>query len=131
MVVSVKKRTFIQTIGQLIGRLHKQGIFHGDMRPGNILVKRSPKELLSYFIDNERNRYFPKGIPQRLREKNLIQINMTVLPAITFPDRLRFFKAYLNENPELKPYAKDLTRKIFLRTRERLQKRIPGIWGND
>ncbi|OGW37307.1 MAG: hypothetical protein A2Y97_09050 [Nitrospirae bacterium RBG_13_39_12] len=124
-----KKREFIITIGRLIGRLHKTGIFHGDLRPGNILINHLDNKILFHFIDNERNKYFPEGIPDRLREKNLVQINMIVTPLITFTDRLRFFKEYLNENTELKPYAKDLTRKIFLKTRKRLQKLIPEIWG--
>lgn len=124
-----RKREFIITLGRLIGRLHKAGIFHGDLRPGNILINRLDNRIFSHFIDNERNKYFSKGIPEQLREKNLVQINMIVTPLITFTDRLRFFKAYLNENPELKPYEKDLTRKIFLKTRERLQKLIPEIWG--
>jgi len=124
-----KKRGFIITIGRLIGRLHKTGIFHGDLRPGNILINHLDNKIFFHFIDNERNKYFPEGIPDRLREKNLVQINMIVTPLITFTDRLRFFKEYLNENMELKPYAKDLTRKIFLKTRKRLQKLIPEIWG--
>lgn len=123
-----EKWTFIKTIGQLIGRLHKQGIFHGDLRPGNILIKVSDNDHLFYFIDNERNRYFPKGIPHRLREKNLVQINMIVTPLITFTDRLRFFRAYLNENPELEPYAKDWIRTVFLKTKKRLSKKVSGIW---
>ena len=125
-----KKYGFVMAMGRVIGRLHKTGILHGDLRPGNILITHFDREPVFHFIDNERNKYYPKGIPQELREKNLIQINMIVSPLITFTDRLRFFKAYLNENPELKPHAKDLISKIFLRTRKRLQKKIPEIWGN-
>ncbi len=125
-----KKRNFITKMGRLIGKLHKSGIFHGDLRPGNILIIHSDNNPTFYFIDNERNKFFSKGIPQQLREKNLTQINMIVTPLITFTDRLRFFNAYLNENPELEPYAEDWIRTVFLRTRKRLQKKIPGIWEN-
>jgi serine/threonine protein kinase len=123
-----KKRIFIKTMGTVIGRLHRAGICHGDLRPGNIIIVDSGKEMVPYLIDNERNRYFPSGIPRRLREKNLVQINMIVMPQITFADRLRFFKAYIDENPELIPIARDLIRSVFLRTRKRLQKKIPGVW---
>ncbi len=117
-----KKRSFIRTAGQLIGKLHKTGIFHGDLRAGNILITGGENRPLFYFIDNERTKYFHKGIPLRLREKNLVQVNMIIMPQITFTDRLRFFKAYLDENPELKPAAKDLIKKIFRKTKKRLQK---------
>lgn len=122
-----KKHNFIKAGGQLIGRMHKNGIFHGDLRPGNILIKVSDDEYFFYFIDNERTKYFPKGIPSRLREKNLIQINMILMPHITLSDRMRFFKAYLIENPELESIAKRLIRRISLKTKKRLTKKISGI----
>ncbi len=126
-----KKRNFIIKMGRLIGRLHKAGIFHGDLRPGNILIVHSDNNSIFYFIDNERNRGFSKGIPQRLREKNLVQINMILMPQITFSDRMRFFKAYLIENPELESTAKHLIRRICLKTKKRLSKKISGILGKE
>lgn len=123
-----EKRDDIYKIGRIIGRLHKRGICHGDLRPGNILIQRTAHDIRCYFIDNERNSYFAGTIPERLREKNLVQINMIVSPAITFTDRLRFFKAYLEENPELKTESKKWLRNIFLHTRGRLQKTMPGLW---
>jgi len=126
-----KKRNFIKAAGKLIGRMHKNGIFHGDLRLGNILVRVSDNDYLFYFIDNERTKYFPKGIPFRLREKNLVQINMILMPQITFSDRMRFFKAYLIENPELESIAKHLIRRICLKTKKRLSKKITGILGKE
>ena len=123
----IEKRNFIKIVGQLIGKMHKAGIFHGDLRPGNILVKVLHGDFHFYFIDNERTRYFPEGIPLRLREKNLVQINMMIKPQITFADRLRFFEAYLSENPEFLPDAKGLALKIASKTGERLFKKLPDI----
>ena len=122
-----KKRNFIKAAGQLIGSMHKNGIFHGDLRPGNILIKVSDNDHLFYFIDNERTKYFPKGIPFRLREKNLVQINMILMTQITLSDRMRFFKAYLIENPGLESIEKRLIRRISLKTEKRLTKKISGI----
>jgi tRNA A-37 threonylcarbamoyl transferase component Bud32 len=123
-----KKRNLIKIAGQLIGKMHKAGIFHGDLRPGNILIRDDENSPLFYFIDNERTKYFHKGIPSRLREKNLAQINTMVMPQITFTDRMIFFKAYLEENPELKPAAEELARKIFKKTKKKLQRKIPFAW---
>lgn len=123
-----RKRNFLAALGGLIGRMHHAGIFHGDLRSGNILMKDSDNTPVFYFIDNERNRYFSRGIPSRLREKNLVQINMIVTPQLTFSDRLRFFEAYIAENPDLKPRAKDWIRRVFMKTKGRLRKKHPTIW---
>lgn len=123
-----EKREFIRAFGNEIGRLHREGIFHGDLRPGNILVTQSDKSPVFYFIDNERNRLFSGVLPDYNRLKNLVQINMIISPGITFMDRLRFFKMYLTQNPEISPVAKDWVRKVFFKTRRRLQKIMPGIW---
>ena len=123
-----KKRADIRRMGQLIGSMHHKGIFHGDLRPGNVLIQRDEGKFTCFFIDNERNRRFPGGIPSRLREKNLVQMNMITMPGISFIDRLRFFHAYVAENPELAPGADDLLKRVFLTTKKRLEKKHPGIW---
>jgi serine/threonine protein kinase len=125
-----RKRNFLEALGLLIGRMHRKGICHGDLRPGNILIEDLEEKLDFYFIDNERTQYFSHGIPYHLREKNLIQLNMIVKPQITFPDRLRFFKAYLVENPEFEPDAKAMMLSVMQKTKNRLSKTHPGIWEN-
>ena len=122
------KRRVIKDFAMLIGRLHREGIFHGDLRPGNILITQEENGPAFYFIDNERNRYFPGGLPEYYRLKNLVQINMIISSKITFMDRLRFFKIYLSQNPELTPFAKDLVRRVHLKTKKRLSAKIPDIW---
>lgn len=123
-----RKRADIRKMGQLIGSMHKKGIFHGDLRPGNVLIQRDDRKITCFFIDNERNKRFPGGIPLKMREKNLVQMNMITLPGISFTDRLRFFNAYLAEDPELAAGAGDLLKRVFLATRKRLEKKYPGIW---
>ena len=123
-----KKRADITNMGQLIGSMHKKGIFHGDLRAGNVLIQRHDGENSCYFLDNERNRHFSGGIPSKLREKNLVQMNMITQPGISFTDRLRFFHAYMKENPELAESADELLKKVFLTTKKRLEKKHPGIW---
>jgi hypothetical protein len=123
-----QKRTDIAAAGSLIGKLHKRGVFHGDLRPGNILMKPSAAGPFFYLVDNERTRCFSKGLPFRLREKNLVQMNMIVMDQITFTDRMRFFRAYLSENPELEIMAKDLIRRVCMKTEKRLSQKTSDIW---
>jgi hypothetical protein len=124
----MQKRNLLEALGLLIGRMHKKGIYHGDLRPGNILIGDREGEVGFYFIDNERTQYFSQGLPYRLREKNLIQLNMIVKPQITFTDRLRFFRAYLRENPQFKEDAGAMMLSVMRQTKQRLSKTHPGIW---
>lgn len=124
------KRSLLRSAGRFIGEMHSEGIFHGDLRLDNILVKGWETGAHTFsLIDNERNIYFAgKRISKSCRRKNLVQVNMVILPQITFTDRLRFFIAYLSENRKLYPDAKDLVRRVHLKTKKRLSKKIPGIW---
>ena len=72
--------------------MHKLGIFHGDLRAGNILLQHNDQRRCFFLIDNERTRQFT-AIPLRLIIKNLVQLNM-VQTGITNTDRMRFLKAY-------------------------------------
>jgi tRNA A-37 threonylcarbamoyl transferase component Bud32 len=120
-----QKRELICALGKFIGTLHAKGIFHGDLRLDNIIFTESAERKYSFFlIDNERNKSFRTGIPKRLREKNLTQVNTVVLPQITLTDRLRFFKAYMKENSFLEPSVKEWMNKIIVLTRQRLQKKF-------
>lgn len=88
------KRELIENFGRQIGKLHKAGICHGDLKVGNILIKQAGNEIGFYFIDNERNAYFNGPAPRRFVEKNLVQLNRQLLPNVTRQDRLRFFEFY-------------------------------------
>ena len=116
------KRQFIKNLGKTIGRMHNAQIAHGDLRPGNIFAKQTDTDFAFSFIDNERTRKFPK-LPPNLRIKNLIQVNMVPQYPISNTDRMRFFNAYLNENPQCRKNRKTLARTVLARTDQRLSKR--------
>jgi len=112
------KRTFISQFGKTIGRMHRSGIFQGDLRERNVLVQEGDPQKI-YLIDNERTRRYTR-LPDRKRLKNLVQVNMNRSPVITLTDRLRFFYAYLDENPDLVSFKKDWIKKVLRKTHIRL-----------
>jgi len=116
------KRVIIEKLGQEIGRLHKAGIYHADLRLNNILIQNNKKKIKFYLIDNE-SIYCFKRIPRWLIEKNLVQINMIFPKYVTRQDRLRFFNSY-NEvyNRFLNVERRVLIRKVQGRTIKRLLK---------
>ncbi|MDX1764416.1 MAG: lipopolysaccharide kinase InaA family protein [bacterium] len=94
-----RKRAVIALLGRTIGRMHRMGVFPGDLRVRNILVQNSAR-LRVAFIDNERTGR-SRHMARRKILKNLVQVNMILSPAVSATDRVRFFHAYLQENPGL------------------------------
>jgi tRNA A-37 threonylcarbamoyl transferase component Bud32 len=118
-----EKRALISAAGKEIGRLHRHGIFHGDLRVGNIIINGTGASVRLYFIDNERTRHYG-NMPERKRFKNLVQLNMVLLPQITRTDRLRFFNAYLTENAALMLRRKEILRQIGKMTQRRYENKF-------
>jgi hypothetical protein len=118
-----EKRALLSAAGREIGRLHKAGIFHGDLRVGNIILSGRGAAARFYFIDNERTTS-GRTLSEKKRLKNIIQLNMVRLPHITATDRLRFLTAYLQENPDLMPHKKEFMKRIILMTKKRQQTRV-------
>ncbi len=132
-----EKQSLIEQFGQTIGLMHNKGIFHGDLRLGNVLVKsahchferseaqsrnlfnkKDSKDKYDFiFLDNERTKKFD-NLSLRLRIKNLVQINM-FRQNITDEDRTCFLTSYLAQQQI--PINKDkLAKKIESRTAKRL-----------
>ena len=116
-----EKRSLIAAFARTVGQMHARGIFHGDLRLGNVLVVKEDSKWRFFLIDNERTKKFV-GLPARLRVKNLVQINM-FRRGISNSDRLRFFSTYLSVNPSLQVHYARWAEKIIARTEERLSRK--------
>jgi tRNA A-37 threonylcarbamoyl transferase component Bud32 len=116
------KRELIRAFGQTIGRMHAKGIFHGDLRLGNILAKQDKGQWRFFFLDNERTRKF-SHLPARLRLKNLVQANMFQAETISNTDRMRFFREYWAQNEKSETGKAALIKKVLKKTRRRLDKK--------
>ena len=115
------RRKLLRAIGQIVGQMHRMGIVHGDLRPGNILVRKSADRWEFFFIDNERT--CKRGIlSAHLRIKNLVQINM--LPrGLSRTDRMRFFQSYMLANPSVCAAYKRWARRIMAITYRRFRRK--------
>lgn len=112
-----EKRQLLRQLGDTIGRMHQNNIVHGDLRPRNVLARKSDGSWEFFFLDNERTRKLPY-LPARLRLKNLVQINM--LPrTVSRTERMRFFQSYILANPSVCAASKAWAERIMARTRRR------------
>jgi len=116
------RRELIRTFGQTVGRMHAKGIFHGDLRLGNVLARQEGRCWRFFFLDNERTAKFSR-LPCRLRIKNLVQVNMAPRGLFTNTDRMRFFKEYCTENTTAKEQKIALIKEILKRTDQRLSEK--------
>ncbi|MFO8084698.1 MAG: lipopolysaccharide kinase InaA family protein [Desulfobacterales bacterium] len=119
----LEKRNLCKLLGEQIGRLHAEGIIHGDLRWGNVVIEKlSPSEIRVWFLDNERTAGF-RSISEKKRLVNLVQMNMIPFSTITFTDRMRFYIAYLSQNPDLIPHKKGLALKVLKKTAIRFNRK--------
>jgi tRNA A-37 threonylcarbamoyl transferase component Bud32 len=115
------ERELIRAFGRTIGRMHARGIFHGDLRLGNVLAKRERNSWRFFFLDNERTKKFDR-LPFGLRVRNLVQVNMGPRGLVSNTDRMRFFREYCAENKISKRQSKPLAEKVIEKTNRRLNK---------
>jgi len=116
------KRELIRAFGRTAGRMHAAGIFHGDLKVVNVLARQEKNGWRFFFIDNERTKKF-YILPPWLRLKNLVQLNMHRSPCLANSDRMRFLKAYLQENPLIARKRSKWVKKIITKTNWRLEKK--------
>ena len=113
----VERKEFIAAFGRTIGQMHRAGIFHGDLRMGNILAEKNGNGWQFFFIDNERTKKYA-GIPMKLRRKNLVQLNM-IGNNVSERERLRFFASYIVQNPSMQSKKKELVDVVMKKTAKR------------
>ncbi|MCK4502452.1 MAG: hypothetical protein KAU22_05410 [Desulfuromonadales bacterium] len=118
-----KKLEIIKEVAKFVGKMHAKKIIHGDLRWGNLLITKDDAGKNSFWlIDNERTFKYPI-LPAVRRLKNLVQLNMTIFPAVTRADRLRFFMQYLQENSCIKSTKRKWIRMIANKTSKRLRRK--------
>lgn len=115
------KRELIRAFGRTVGRMHAAGIVHGDLKVVNVLARKEESGWRFFFIDNARTRKFYR-LPAWLRLKNLVQMNMHRSPPLTNSDRMRFFKAYAQENPLVARKRNKWIKKTVAKTNRRINK---------
>jgi serine/threonine protein kinase len=93
-----KKRIFIKTFASWLGRLHKMGLYHRDMKTCNILVSEGGEKWEFHLLDFE-DLLMDRQVNRKQLFRNFLQINTSTPKVMTKVDRFRFFREYLRLNP--------------------------------
>ena len=112
-------RDLVRNFGRTIGKMHANGIFHGDLRFGNVLLSPERASWRFFFIDNARTKKFIL-LPFWLRVKNLVQLNISACGFLSRTDRMRFFTEYCARTGTGKKTGKILIKAVLRKTRRRL-----------
>lgn len=83
------------SLARLIARSHQCGFQHGDMHPGNILVRRIGQRCEAFFVDLHRVHTGRRVAPRRA-VANLAQLNQWFRRNASRSQRLRFLDAYID-----------------------------------
>lgn len=84
---------FVESLGSLVGSLHRAGIYHRDLKTSNIAVgpERGTFSISLLDLDSVR---FDRPVSRQRRAKNLSQIYLSVPGIIGARHRRLFFEAY-------------------------------------
>jgi tRNA A-37 threonylcarbamoyl transferase component Bud32 len=95
------KREMAQALGRFLASLHELRIFHADLKPSNIMVReRTAHDWEFILVDLDRVRFDREVDPKR-RARNLAQLDSAFQHRLTYTDRLRCFRAYLEAAPDV------------------------------
>ncbi|HJU63266.1 MAG TPA: lipopolysaccharide kinase InaA family protein, partial [Candidatus Binatia bacterium] len=90
------RRRFMRGMGELFRSLHKQGIYHNDLKDANIVVRADSNGGTErfYLVDLEGIRRY-RRLNRRRQVKNLVQLNLSLGAYLRPTDKLRFLVSYL------------------------------------
>lgn len=104
-------RALIEKFAVFTATLHRQGIYHCDFSPRNVMVQGEDAFLQFVLIDLEDVRFCRSASPQRCIE-NLARFAREALPRVSVFTVIRFLRAYTNAMG-WKDRAADLARNVM------------------
>lgn len=118
-----KRRAFLRRLARLFQSLHRQKIYHNDLKASNILVvdESASSAELFHLIDLQglRKCFY---ISRRRRIRNLAQLNRTLGAFMTATERLFFLDRYLEFHLPDRKKKKQLVKGILEQSRRQVER---------
>jgi hypothetical protein len=118
-----KRRAFLRKLARLFQSLHRQNIYHNDLKASNILVvdESASSAELFHLIDLQglRKCFY---ISRRRPIRNLAQLNRTLGAFMTATERLFFLATYLDFHLPERKNRKQLVESILAQSRRQVER---------
>jgi hypothetical protein len=102
-------RSIIRQLAELFYRLHAAGIYHGDLKGGNILIEDWKNEARRFYLIDLDRVQARRSVPQAKRLKNLLQVKVSWRRR----ERVYFYRRYAALCSASKTEAKALVRRAL------------------
>lgn len=90
------RRAFVVALGRFFADLHARGVYHGDLKDVNVLVRDPTGTPTFVLLDLERVAIGAR-VSATHRVRNVMQLGRTLGRAASRTDRLRWLRAYLGD----------------------------------
>lgn len=118
-----ERKALRSAVARLFADLHDMGISHGDLKGRNILLDPSePAPFAPRFVDLDAIRLSPLRF-KRSRINDLSRLLFSVYASATVSDRVRFFREYCRESPDVWANRREWWRRIAERTVRKLREK--------
>jgi len=112
------RRRFIRGLALTFQALHRQGVYHNDLKDANIIVVAETNGELFYLLDLEgTRRYF--DLNRRRKIKNIVQLNRTLGRLLRRTEKMYFLKVYLDSSFANKPIKQRWVTAVLEQSRRR------------
>ena len=68
---SEQLRSVVKAAADTVARMHREGVYHGDLNLKNILIRKFPDRFEGYIIDFDKAKLFLGNLPPVLAKRNL------------------------------------------------------------
>ena len=113
-----RRRQFISGLALTFQALHRQGVYHNDLKDANIIVVFERNREVFYLLDLEGTRRF-SDINLRRRIKNIVQLNQTLGRLLRRTEKMYFLKVYLDSSFASKPIKRRWVTAVLEQSRRR------------
>jgi serine/threonine protein kinase len=115
-----RRRRFLGRLALTFQALHRQGVYHNDLKDANIIVvpDRDADAELFYLLDLEGTRRY-SDLNLRRKIKNLVQLNHTLGRLLRRTEKMYFLKIYLGSSFISKPIRRRWVTAVVEQSRRR------------
>ena len=112
------RRRFISGLALTFQALHRQGVYHNDLKDANIMVVAEKNAELFYLLDLEGTRRYAE-LNLRRKIKNIVQLNQTLGRLLRRTEKMHFLKVYLDSGFASKPIKRRWVTAVLEQSRRR------------